>query len=69
LFLQVKILYDHSHETAKLSKKYKSISKYDTPGGIQNVSIVNEAGLYNIVMRSNKPLAPVKTRISFWLCQ
>ena len=69
MFLPVKILYDHSYETAKLPEKYKGIIKYDTPGGIQNVSIVNEAGLYNIVMRSNKPLAPVKTHISFWLCQ
>ena len=46
-----------SHATAKLPEKYKGIIKNDTPGGIQNVSIVNEAGLYNIVMRSNKPLA------------
>ena len=28
-----------------------------TFGGNQNVSIINEAGLYRLIMRSNKPIA------------
>jgi prophage antirepressor-like protein len=46
-----------SHATSKLPEKYKGLRKNDTLGGKQNILVVNEAGLYHIVMRSNKPLA------------
>lgn len=31
--------------------------KVDTPGGVQEMSAVNESGLYTLIMRSNKPEA------------
>lgn len=35
----------------------KSVAKIHTPGGVQETVIVNESGLYALIMRSNKPAA------------
>ena len=35
----------------------KGVQKMDTPGGEQEMSVINESGLYALVMRSNKPEA------------
>ena len=35
----------------------KGVTKSDTPGGKQSLSIINESGLYALVLRSNKPEA------------
>lgn len=35
----------------------KGVSKVYTPGGLQDVSIVNESGLYSLILKSNKPEA------------
>jgi len=35
----------------------KGIQKMDTPGGIQDMQVINESGLYFMIMRSNKPNA------------
>lgn len=35
----------------------KGISKVDTLGGKQNMAIINESGLYSLILRSNKPEA------------
>lgn len=37
----------------------KGVEKADTPGGVQEIGIVNESGLYSLIMRSNKPMAKV----------
>src|SRR5262249_34914302 len=35
----------------------KGLQKMDTPGGKQELLVVNESGLYTLIMRSNKPAA------------
>lgn len=35
----------------------KGIEKVYTPGGLQSMSIINESGLYTLILRSNKPEA------------
>jgi len=40
-----------------LEEDEKGISKVDTLGGIQNLSIITESGLYSLVIRSNRPEA------------
>lgn len=41
----------------RLDSDEKGVSQIDTPGGLQNVNIVNESGLYNVILRSDKPEA------------
>lgn len=41
----------------RLDSDEKGVSQIDTPGGLQNVNIVNESGLYNVLLRSDKPEA------------
>ncbi len=43
--------------TKKLTDKYKGVTKVPTLGGEQSVIILNEKGLYRLIMRSNKPEA------------
>lgn len=40
-----------------LPEKWRSLKILMTFGGDQNMSIINEAGLYKLIMRSNKPVA------------
>lgn len=42
---------------SKLDEDEKGVHLLDTPGGKQNLSVVNESGLYAIIIRSNKPEA------------
>jgi prophage antirepressor-like protein len=42
---------------SKLDNDEKGISKIDTLGGNQSLSIINESGLYSLILRSNKPEA------------
>lgn len=35
----------------------KGVQKMDTPGGEQEMSVINESGMYALIMRSNKPEA------------
>lgn len=35
----------------------KGVAQIDTPGGKQKMSIINESGLYNVILRSDKPEA------------
>jgi prophage antirepressor-like protein len=39
---------------AGLDEDEKGISKVDTPGGEQDMLVVNEAGLYTLILRSNR---------------
>lgn len=42
---------------ARLADDVKGVRLMDTPGGAQNIGIVNEPGLYEVVIRSDKPEA------------
>ena len=42
---------------ARLDDDTKGVSQVDTPGGRQTVTIVSEAGMYEVVLRSDKPEA------------
>ena len=45
-------------ETMKMiPEKWRGSEKLNTFGGDQNMIIINEAGLYKLIMRSNKPIA------------
>ncbi|MDR0829859.1 MAG: hypothetical protein LBN95_07090 [Prevotellaceae bacterium] len=46
-------------QTRKLDADEKGVQKIHTPGGTQEMTIVNESGLYNLIFRSNKPEAHV----------
>ena len=41
----------------RLDADEKGVGQIDTLGGRQNVNIVNESGLYNVILRSDKPEA------------
>ena len=47
---------------ARLDTDEKGVGQIDTLGGRQNMSISNESGLYNVILRSEKPeaLIPIK---------
>ena len=40
-----------------IPEKWRGSEKLNTFGGIQEMTIINEAGLYKLIMRSNKPIA------------
>jgi prophage antirepressor-like protein len=40
-----------------LPEKWRDLKLLSTFGGEQNMNIINEAGLYKLIMRSNKPIA------------
>lgn len=42
---------------SKLNNSERMSTQLDTLGGPQNMSIINESGLYKLIMRSNKPEA------------
>ena len=42
---------------SKIPEKWKGVGKSDTLGGVQEMTIINEAAVYKIIMRSNKPNA------------
>lgn len=42
---------------ARLDDDEKGVAQIDTPGGLQNLTIINEAGLYSVILRSDKPEA------------
>jgi|GEM_PF-3444948 len=43
--------------TARLDDDEKGVHKMDTPGGPQEVTIINESGLYSLILTSRKPEA------------
>jgi prophage antirepressor-like protein len=45
--------------------KWKGVCKINTPSGVQEMSVVNEAGLYKQILRSNKPAA---APFQEWVC-
>lgn len=49
----------HLGTTAKVAERLdddeKGMNQIHTPGGTQNVTVVNESGLYHVILRSDKP--------------
>ena len=41
----------------RLDEDEKGVSQIDTLGGVQNATIISESGLYNVILRSDKPEA------------
>lgn len=41
----------------RLDEDEKGIDSIDTLGGVQSMTIINESGLYNVILRSDKPEA------------
>lgn len=41
----------------RLDPDEKGVGQIDTPGGNQNMTIINESGLYKVILRSDKPEA------------
>ena len=41
----------------RLDEDEKGVSSIDTLGGVQNMNVVNESGLYHVILRSDKPEA------------
>lgn len=48
---------NYRNVAARLDDDEKDVHQTDTPGGIQSMIIVNESGLYNVILRSDKPEA------------
>lgn len=46
----------------RLDPDEKGVGQIDTPGGNQNMTIINESGLYKVILRSDKPEAKAFTR-------
>lgn len=50
-------LKDVNRSLSKLDEDEKGTQTLSTLGGMQKMSVINEAGLYNLIFRSNKPEA------------
>ena len=48
---------DHKSVKRRLEDDERGVSLIPTPGGTQNMAIVNEPGLYNVILQSAKPEA------------
>lgn len=48
---------NHKNVFARLDNDEKGVHEMDTLGGKQKMSIINESGLYNVILRSDKPEA------------
>lgn len=46
-----------SRVASRLDEDEKGVTKTHTPGGEQELTIINEPGLYTVILRSNKPEA------------
>ena len=43
--------------SARLDEDMKGVRPVDTPGGTQQLTVINEVGLYEVIIRSDKPEA------------
>ena len=48
---------NHKNLSARLDEDEKGVYLMDTLGGSQQTTIINESGLYNVILRSDKPKA------------
>lgn len=49
----------HRTATRRLDDDEKDVHKTHTPGGVQEIAIINESGLYSLIFSSNKVAAKV----------
>jgi prophage antirepressor-like protein len=56
----------HRDAVSRLSDRQRGSVKVDTPGGLQEMAAINEAGVYKLVFRSNKPEAE---KFSDWVAE
>ncbi|MCM1277196.1 MAG: Bro-N domain-containing protein, partial [Lachnospiraceae bacterium] len=47
----------HRDVASRLDEDERGLVRLDTPGGKQEMTAVNESGLYNVILRSDKPEA------------
>lgn len=47
----------HRDTASRLDEDERGSVRVDTPGGEQEMTVVNESGLYNVILRSDKPEA------------
>jgi anti-repressor protein len=59
-------LFNPSQALSRLSDRMKGITTVDTPGGPQEVCIINEAGVYKMTFTSRKPEAQ---KFTDWLAE
>lgn len=45
----------HPNDTTAQRLDEKGMNQIHTPGGMQSVTVINESGLYNVILRSDKP--------------
>ena len=50
-------IHNYRNVTARLDDDEKGVHQVDTLGGSQETTIINESGLYNVILRSDKPEA------------
>ena len=48
---------NHKDAATRLEDDEKGVASIDTLGGVQNMTIINESGLYSVILRSDKPQA------------
>ncbi len=48
-----------------MPEEWQGVGYYPTPGGVQETAFVNEAGVYRLIFRSNKPKA---VEFANWVC-
>ena len=48
---------NHRNVIARLDNDEKGVQSMDTPGGRQELSVINESGLYSLILTSRKPEA------------
>jgi prophage antirepressor-like protein len=58
-------LTDVSVALRKIPEEWKTSTNVKTSGGAQDMRVINESGLYKLIMRSNKPIAE---QFQHWVC-
>jgi anti-repressor protein len=58
-------LKDVSVALRKIPEEWKTSTNVKTSGGAQDMRVINESGLYKLIMRSNKPIAQ---QFQHWVC-
>lgn len=46
---------DHKVTARRLDADEKGMNQIHTPGGKQETTVINESGLYNVILRSDMP--------------
>ncbi len=57
---------NHIDATSKIPAEWKGKASIQTVSGMQRINVVSEAGMYFIILRSNKPNA---FKLQKWVCE